>query len=795
MNGAPGGPRTFRLPLPAREDRLPLLALLVLAALPYRRALLARGVLFERDVALLWYGQAESFVRAIAGGALPLWDPLTGFGLPMLANPNSQVLYPFTWLNLLLRPWTYYALLVVVHGAIAGAGLYLFLRRATLAPAAALTGAAVFVLSGPFLSLGNAWNHLVGAAYLPWALLGAERAAASGRMRDALAWAAALAAPVLAGSPETLLMALLASTAWAVATGTRGARAAALACGLALLLSCAQWLPTMDLVRRSARWGLAEAARTTWSVHPLRLAEAALPLRLVDFPLAPPLLASLLEGRAPWLSSIYVGIPALALAVAGLVAGERRRSWVFASLLALALLVALGPHTPVLGAATALAPPLRSLRFPEKAMILAALCVSVLAAQGVEAVRRGDRRSRVAALVVLGPGVATLVAGALAVWAGDVRARWSAFLVPPPDAGLEQVLAPALSRLLPAAGLAGLAVALALGARARPRAVAAGLALLAAVDLGWAHADLHPLAPRALFTARPVVLDLVRPGDSARAYVEDYATLTREDARRRPEHAAAFRLHRAPPGWPRLPALVLGVQAYLNPPTGGRWGVLGSYDPDVVDLQPLPLVRLRRALRETEDPEVFLKLLRLGGVETALALQPSVAWRALVRVAEVESAFSQPIQVFRVPGALGRAFVVGGARIASGDPVAEVLRPDFDPMREVVLESGQARAATAPSPGRARIVAASADRVRVEAVSARGGWLVLADAYDPGWRATVDGRAAQVLRANAAFRAVALPAGQHVVELVYRPPAVFAGLAVTGLALLAALARAVRKAA
>jgi uncharacterized membrane protein YfhO len=43
-----------------------------------------------------------------------------------------------------------------------------------------------------------------------------------------------------------------------------------------------------------------------------------------------------------------------------------------------------------------------------------------------------------------------------------------------------------------------------------------------------------------------------------------------------------------------------------------------------------------------------------------------------------------------------------------------------------------------------------------------------------------------MLRANVAFRAVAVPAGRHVVEHLYRPRSVRGGLAVSAVALLAA---------
>ena len=65
------------------------------------------------------------------------------------------------------------------------------------------------------------------------------------------------------------------------------------------------------------------------------------------------------------------------------------------------------------------------------------------------------------------------------------------------------------------------------------------------------------------------------------------------------------------------------------------------------------------------------------------------------------------------------------------------------------------------------------------------GHVVVVDGFHDGWRASVDGRATETLRANAIFRAVATPAGAHEIELVYRPGAVLAGLSISALAWLA----------
>jgi uncharacterized membrane protein YfhO len=53
------------------------------------------------------------------------------------------------------------------------------------------------------------------------------------------------------------------------------------------------------------------------------------------------------------------------------------------------------------------------------------------------------------------------------------------------------------------------------------------------------------------------------------------------------------------------------------------------------------------------------------------------------------------------------------------------------------------------------------------------------DNYYPEWRAAVDGEPAPVVRANLAFRAVPVPAGDHVVMMHFEPRALRAGVLVS----------------
>ena len=187
----------------AGGDALPGLVLLV--ALFWR--VVSRGeVFYERDIHLIFLGQTETFVRAVLSGSWPVWDPYPGFGNPMLANPDAQLLYPPTWLNLVMSPGTYYVLFVIGHLLFTALGVRALARRLGISAAGAFTAAALWMLSGPLLAAANVWHHFAGAAWIPWVLLAADRAVTTGRRVDMVIWAAATAAQILAGSADLSAM-------------------------------------------------------------------------------------------------------------------------------------------------------------------------------------------------------------------------------------------------------------------------------------------------------------------------------------------------------------------------------------------------------------------------------------------------------------------------------------------------------------------------------------------------------------------------------------------------------------
>lgn len=112
--------------------------------------------------------------------------------------------------------------------------------------------------------------------------------------------------------------------------------------------------------------------------------------------------------------------------------------------------------------------------------------------------------------------------------------------------------------------------------------------------------------------------------------------------------------------------------------------------------------------------------------------------------------------------------------------------------REVIVET-QPTVPRAPNPATDPAVTVDGyglNRVRLTVDAPRPGLLYASETYFDGWSATVNGSPARILPANYAFRAVEVNAGRAVVEFVYWPPGLTAGLAISLVAALTLLAMA-----
>ena len=169
-----------------------------------------------------------------------------------------------------------------------------------------------------------------------------------------------------------------------------------------------------------------------------------------------------------------------------------------------------------------------------------------------------------------------------------------------------------------------------------------------------------------------------------------------------------------------------------------------------------------------------------------LALQPRAAltkWGVQFAWDETQARF------YFDPQAGPRAQAVYATRVVAS--AHEAARAWWDgPTGAVYLEAPTA-AVGAPEPvllpQPLRITGYEPESVTVAWASAAAGWLVLAEPWYPGWRASADGQALEVVPANGWMRAVPVPAGDHAVRFEFSPTSLRWGAMISALTLVAAV--------
>ncbi|MBI4403432.1 MAG: YfhO family protein [Deltaproteobacteria bacterium] len=252
------------------------------------------------------------------------------------------------------------------------------------------------------------------------------------------------------------------------------------------------------------------------------------------------------------------------------------------------------------------------------------------------------------------------------------------------------------------------------------------------------------------------------------------------------------------------PFRILGLDGVLYPPYSSAFGI-----DDIRWMNALWLPHYARYIRtfvcaDTGDRmaggEVSLQLtdangrfsryLNLANIKYLLVPQDSTHVE-LERTPELQLVYSNDIRIYENRSVLPRAFVVGKVTQVLNDKDAVQLMSEktFDVAKEAVVTTNDffplpANLDTEQDVGTVEVRSYDTQSVLMFARLRTPGFLIISDTYYPKWRATVDGKQTQILRANVAFRGIFLPAGNHSIEMVYHDPLFNLCLVVSGCALL-----------
>ena len=707
-----------------------------------------------------WWWQAWVTMRL---GEFPLWNPLVGMGAPLLANYQSALLYPPTWIyfvlaaigGLPLMAWGQ-ALLLAAHLAWAGWGMGLLTRRLGKSELAQSVGGLAFGMSGYLVARAHFLSINAAVSWLPWILLFSYDLIHDPRnKRLVLTLALVFALQWSAGHAQiawyTLILAITWVVFWAWQSGKfarlwNAALRFAIACILGFGLSAVQLLPTAEYLmnsQRSSQVDFAQAA--TYSFWPWRL------IGLV----APNFFGNPAQGDYWgygnfWEDAIYVGFLPFLLAFVALIGlrkkNENRSLIIFlAALIPVSFLLALGNNTPLYEWLFRTVPTFALFQSPTRFSIWMVFALALLAGMVVDSWHRPTGRGLYWSRLAIAAGVALLLGTIL----GGFLANRS--LLDTPQTFFTATLTMGIFALL-AAWLNLRAPTEKIAKKVNWQWLVAGLV---AVDLLFAGWGLNPGTNLELYNEElslsPEIEARISEGRVFIPSVDEYelryerlfqfdSFFTEDPMEIRssllPDIFMLDEIHSANNYDPLMP---------------GRYTTfMDAFARADQSTQNLLLARMNVNLLES-----FTSIDKGNPSLTPINHLARVRWSTCARyVDSADEALAQ------LTGDLELNTV-----IIEGMPRSESCDFAYQPLVQITRDT--------------------ANQVEIIVNSDNAGWLVLADTHYPGWQVRVNGSQAEIYPADGLFRAVHLEAGRWDVNFVYIPMWFYFGL---GLSLLSWLA-------
>jgi hypothetical protein len=705
--------------------------------------------------------------RVLEHGELPLWNPHARLGEPFPVS-GAVLLYPPFWLLLLVPVQRWLAVVLLLHTFLACMFMYRFLRTLPVSRYVAFLGGGSYGMGWYLTASLDRLPEAAAAALLPLALEMTWRITVS-RQRAFFLSLAGLSIALLfwTGGVSTatlgcLLCAAIVLAEWLVLDDTdrgRALKTLAGAAAIALLLTAPLWLGALQHANGMA----AASAPPTAALQPAGLFGLLAPGLFGDLRgTSCEVLAAVNPGADPLELALYPGALVLFMFVLGLLRPKHTYLGVLWLLVAGAGIL-LAIDGPVHDAVARLLP--ARLLQPGAALVL--LQIGLIAWTALALENFFDAPLRRAFATPLTAVVGMLAAGGLValVLSGQI-----------------------LGILERHTGIA-FAPELEVAAKALLRAIAPTAVTLTAVSvlfLCWRRLGVLRFKP---LLALAVFAEIVF-------------------------HGLLAVPHRAPQPQPPILAAI--------PAGAGRVAAVGrSPLPVLADLQ-----AEGRSVLTTSGDAILRRTARLVGLVDPAAVRVGARARVgpLARAALAADPLLATARVdalvagrpLRAPGFQPLASAPAGEgapprlHVATRDAAptlrfawqvlaadsehtaARLLRsPERDARSSVVLEGADPtfRCQAPAAAPHVTVLDDSANRLalRVDMHEGRG-YLVVHDAWAPGWTARLDGARTPLLPADLAFRAIAVPEGEHDIELRYAPWSAVVGLPVLGFGLVLVLA-------
>jgi hypothetical protein len=715
-------------------------------------ALLSGQMIGGPDARNVHYPFETLIANAFRAGRLPFWNPYLFGGTPALAHPQALAFYPPQMLLRSILPidgaisWS-----IALHALIGGLGMVGLGRRFGLHPWISLLCGLSLLLGSTVtlqVSAGHVWL-LYAFTWMPLAWLLIDIAIQDKSLIALVGAAVAVACLLLTGHITFPAYVLGLISAYELFTSLRMARASirpartfllaaghlALIYGLGLGLAAIQVVPSLVLAGQSGLAG---------GYDPLAADSMALkPDQMLAW-VSPDLAFAVFSGGKltqrhdllwhEWV--VYAGLlPLIAMPLAFSRKERRPVALFLIGMAGLALWLALGRAGLLYGWLYDLIPAFRSLRIPPRALVIWMPAILLLTGLGLQSLLDRVVSPVLFWLTTLGGLVVSgfLIALSASLWAAGQR-------------GWPLLAQGGISGMVVSGIFLACAVVLALHLHEgrSPAAILLAALIVVCADLFYQDARDIVWAPPPAAPALDAPIWQEVQAEGSRIMPLPYISHTNWEGQNN--------------AW--MPARIPSVFGYDSV-------VLGDY------------IRFYNA--SMKHPETDRRAASFLNVRVFYTGKP-VAFAGQ----GVDSIDAGKIYLYRNSEAIGHAVWVDQVRVIpeEGAALAALQAPEFSYTTTVILP--EALRLDPGPPGRASITVTGADPITggltVQTRTPREGVLVFSEAYYSERRIRVDGLDQPVLKANTAFMAVRLPAGEHTVEMYYQPTSFLIGLAISGIA-------------
>ncbi len=677
----------------------------------------------------------------------PLWNPYNFSGSPLLANYQSQVLYPFSVLYLVLPQPVAWTAMVILQPILGSLFTYLFATEIGLSSAAGVLAAILFNFSGfanVWMEFTTVWHTIL---WLPLLLYFVERSVRQKRLgilQQVLVIVSMFSA-VTGGHPQDFINLFLFLIAY---TAIRRAWTIFPLYALAIFIAAPQIFPTVELFRSSAR--VAHDYRNI--VNTMLVQWWQLPLVTVADFFGNPATKSNITGDYVG-KTLSVGVVGFLLAVRALSSLRWRLHKKFFALAA-AVILLLTVRTPISALVYRYPWPVLSTGTPTRMLFLFAFAVAMLAGMGFDELR--DRRVPTKLIIVT------------TVW---FAALWLASFFMPGAAAVTR------KAMLLATGVLGTAVILLL-LSAKKNMLLLALIPLATIELLYAFVKFNPFVP----------LRFVYPQNKLIAALKEITGIDRfwgyGTARVESNFATQVNLY-SPDGTDPLNLAWYNrlVQSSADgnlPVTFNRTTRSDAVLAPGYGKEDLPSNEFRLRLMDTLGVRYVLDRAENPRDEQTF---PKNRFQEIRRVDDWI--------IYKNLLAAPRIFTTGDVRPygTQADFESKFFAPDFNPSKTVLVAFQDWN--TLPqfdgksTQGAVSILRYEPTTIKLTVTTENQQFLFISDTFDAGWTATVNGKPTAVYKTDFALRGIVVPRGSSAVEFSYNPRSFETGLAISVTALLA----------